>query len=702
MTTRLTRALVIAVVACGIAAAAGAAEKKPFAVADLYRLVGVEEPAIAPDGSAVVYKLTRSDLAAMKRTSNLWRVAPDGSGARALTTSDASDSSPAFSADGRTLAFISTRSGEPQVWFLPNDGGEAKKVTSWPGGVGSFLLSPDGKRLAFTADVWTTCGGNAECNRTTDEARDGSKLKAHVADRLLFRHWTEWRDGRRTHIMLQDIASGAVRDLTPGDFDSPVFSVGGGTDYAFSPDGKELVFASNRERDEASSTNADLWSVAVDAPTEALAAPKRLTDNPAWDGGPAFSPDGRTLAFRMQKLPGYESDRVRIAVLDRTTGAVRVLTEGFDNTISDHAWSRDGKRIFFKADVRGRTPLHELDLATGRIRVLTDVGQIDTFAVAPDASWAVVSRRRVGSPQELHVITLQGTPAEKRLTTHNAAVEAEVDIRPAEEISVPGAAGKPVQVFIVKPHGFDPAKKYPLILNVHGGPQSPWTDSFRGDWQVYPGAGYVVAFPNPHGSFGFGEAYTAAISRDWNGKVMEDISRVTDALAALPYVDSERMGVMGWSWGGYAVMWLQGHSTRYKAMAAMMGVYDLRSMYSATEELWFPEWDLGGTPWENREHYRTASPSEAVEGFRTPCLVVTGQRDYRVPYTQSLMFFTDLQKRGVPSRLVVFENAGHWPAWYEMALYYTAHLDWFARYLGGGPAPWDPRALVEGGAFTTK
>lgn len=703
MAPGLTRSLAVALVAFGVVASAGAGDdKKPFAVADLYRLVGVEEPAIAPDGSAIVYTVTSSDLGAMKRTSSIWRIAPDGSGARALTTSDASDSSPAFSADGRTLAFVSTRSGEPQVWFLPWDGGEARKVTSWPGGVGSYLLSPDGRHLAFTADVWVSCGGDAECNRAIDKARDGSKLKAHLADRLLYRHWNEWRDGRRTHIMLQNLATGAVRDLTPGDFDSPVFSVGGGADFAFSPDGKELVFASNRDRDEASSTNADLWSVAVDAPADALGAPRRLTDNPAWDGGPAFSPDGRLLAYRTQKLPGCESDRARIAVRDRATGAVRVLTEGFDNTISDLAWSRDGERIFFKAEVRGRTPLHELDLASGGIRVVTDVGQVDAFAVAPDASWAVVSRRRVGSPQELHIVTIRPEPCERRLTTHNAAVEAEVDIRPAEEIFVPGAGGKPVQVFIVTPHGFDPAKKYPLILNIHGGPQSQWTDSFRGDWQVYPGAGYVVAFPNPHGSYGFGEAYTAAISRDWNGKVMDDIARVTDALAALPYVDASRMGVMGWSWGGYAVMWLQGHSTRYKAMAAMMGVYDLRSMYSSTEELWFPEWDLGGAPWENREHYRTASPSEAVEGFRTPCLVITGQKDFRVPYTQSLMFFTDLQKRGVPSRLLVFENAGHWPAWYEMALYYTAHLDWFARHLGGGRAPWDPRALVEGGAFTTR
>jgi dipeptidyl aminopeptidase/acylaminoacyl peptidase len=275
-----------------------------------------------------------------------------------------------------------------------------------------------------------------------------------------------------------------------------------------------------------------------------------------------------------------------------------------------------------------------------------------------------------------------------------------VDIRPAEEISVPGAGGTPVQVFLVKPHGFDPAKKYPLILNVHGGPQSQWADAFRGDWQVYPD--YVVAFPNPHGSTGFGEAYTAAISGDWSGKVIEDVEKVTDALAALPYVDKDRMGLMGWSWGGYAVMWLQGHSTRYKAMASMMGVYDLRSMYSATEELWFPAWDLKGAPWENRKYYQEASPSEYVTSFKTPCLVITGQKDFRVPYTQSLMFFTDLQRRGVPSRLIVLENSGHWPAWYEMALYYTAHLDWFHRYLGGPAAPWDPTDLVKRGSFAAR
>jgi dipeptidyl aminopeptidase/acylaminoacyl peptidase len=694
MTRRVLAILVL------VAAPAAAAPKRPFAIPDLYRLKGVEEPALAPDGRSVVYKVTTSDLKAVKRWSNLWRVRPDGAEGQALTFEEKTDSEPAFSADGKLLAFLSTRSGDTQVWTMSTAGGEPQKRTDFPGGVSSFLLSADGKKIVFAADVWPDCGADAACNKKKDEAREKSKLKARVADRLLYRHWNEWRDAKRAHVLVLDTADASVKDLTPGDYESPVFSVGGPRGYDLSPDGKELVFSSNREKDEASTTNADLWSVALDAAPAALASPHALTAaNAGWDGSPRYSPDGRSIAYRTQKIAGWESDRFRVAVLDRATGASRTLTESFDNTVNDIAWSADSKKIYFTADVKGRTPLHELDVASGKIRVLTDVGLLDGFQVSPDGTWAVVARRRIGAPGELWRIDFAATgPAkERRLTTHNAGVESEVDVRPAEEMTVPGADGKPVQVFIVRPSGFDPAKKYPLILNVHGGPQSQWADSFRGDWQVYPD--YVVVFPNPHGSTGFGEAYTAAISGDWTGKVMEDIEKVTDAVAALPYVDKDRMGLMGWSWGGYAVMWLQGHSERFKAMASMMGVYDLRSMYSSTEEVWFPAWDLKGAPWENADLYRRMSPSSYVERFKTPCLVITGEKDYRLPYTQSLMFFTDLQKRAVPSRLLVFENAGHWPAWYEMALYYAAHLDWFHRYLGGSPSPWDPKELAQGGSY---
>ena len=674
--------------------------KRPFALPDLYRVAGVGEPALSPDGKTVVYAVTTGDVKAGKRTTALWRVDADGRNGRRLTFSEARDTSPVFSPDGRTLAFVSTRAGDPQLFFLPLAGGEAEKKTDVPGGISDPVFSADGTKVLFTAEVDPACGADAACNKASIEAREKTKLKAWVEDALFYRHWDSWREGKRTHVFLFDVASGAVTDLTPGDFDTPpLFSAGGGRAFDLSPDGKELAFASNRTADPATNTNADLFGVRLDGGAGALKAPRNLTaKNAGWDGTPRYSPDGKWLAFRRQVTPRYEADRFRIVLIDRATGAEKSLTDDFDNTINEFAWSSDSKRIFFTADVKGRTPLHELEVATGKIRVLTGIGYLDAFTVARDGSFAVIARRRVHQPTELWRIDAGTKPDAEgtRLTTHNAALEAETDIRPAEEHFFAGADGKPVQTWIVKPHGFDPSNKYPLILNVHGGPQSQWADSFRGDWQVYPAAGYVVAFPNPHGSFGFGQAYTSAISGDWDGKVMTDVAKVTDALEKLPYVDKERIGVMGWSWGGYAVMWLAGHTTRYKAAASMMGVYDLRSMHSATEELWFPDWDLKGAPWENREGYRKQSPSEYVKSFKTPTLVLTGQRDFRVPYSQSLMFFTDLQLMKVPSRLVVFEKAGHWPSWQEMALYYAAHLDWFHRYLGGAPSPWDPKAMAAG------
>ncbi len=283
----------------------------------------------------------------------------------------------------------------------------------------------------------------------------------------------------------------------------------------------------------------------------------------------------------------------------------------------------------------------------------------------------------------------------KRLTTFNKAVEDEVDIRPAEEMWIDSPTGKKIHTFVVKPHGFDPAKKYPLVLNVHGGPQSQWMDSFRGDWQVYPGCGYVVAFPNPHGSTGYGQEFTHAISRDWAGKVYEDCLAVTDYMASLPWIDKDRMGAMGWSYGGYMMAWMAGHTDKFKCLVSMMPTYNLASMWGATEELWFPQYDLGGAPWES-EDYTKWSPHLSADKFKTPTLVITGEKDFRLAYTESLQFFTALRKKGVPSRLIVFENDGHWPnAVKSMPLYYAAHLDWFHRYLGGDPSPYDIEKMVQ-------
>jgi dipeptidyl aminopeptidase/acylaminoacyl peptidase len=399
-----------------------------------------------------------------------------------------------------------------------------------------------------------------------------------------------------------------------------------------------------------------------------------------------------------QEVPTYEADRFRLALIDRKTGEKRVLTEAFDYWVTHYRWSPDSKRIYFTADYHGSSPLFGVDIRTGKIEQIADIRTIDSFDLSPDGRTIVASRRAIAEPQELWSVGTKGGSG-KRVTTFNAPVENEVDIRPAEEVWVDSPTGRKIHTFVVKPHGFDPNRKYPFILNVHGGPQSQWMDSFRGDWQVYPGAGYVIAFPNPHGSTGYGQDFTRAISRDWAGKVYEDVMAVAEYMAAQPYVDGERMGAMGWSYGGYMMMWMEGHTTRFKALVSMMGAYNLASKWGATEELWFPQFDLGGAPWESDDYVKW-SPHLYAANFHTPCLVITGEKDFRIPYTQSLEFFSALKKRNVPSRLIVFENDGHWPnAVKSMPLYYAAHLDWFHRYLGGDPAPWDIDEMIRNRAF---
>jgi len=690
----MKRSLTLATFVLLIAVAPLAAAQRAFTIEDYYRVVSPGSIEVSPDGHSMVYTVTTSDLPHAKRSTQIWLMNLDDGTTRQLTRGDEDSDSPHFSPDGKSIAFLREVKDETNLWILPLDGGEARQLTKISTGIDDPLWAPNGKFLVFSSDVYPECGADDACNRKIAKRWQDGPLNAHMADHLLYRHWTEWKDGTRTHTMLVEVADGSVRDLTQGDFDSPPFQLGGPRAYDISPDSNHVVFMSELVDDPESSTNSDLWTVTLDDPH---AGATQLTTNEGWDGSPRYSPDGKWIAYRMQKQPRYESDLFRIALIDRKSGESRVLTEKFRNWIEDFEWSADSKSIVFTGPVEGNYPLFRLDIASGSIREILKDATIDEYTTAPDGSILYVSRS-VGHPAEIY----RSKNGKKTQLTHlNDALASEVDIRPAESMWVDGVLGAKIQVFIVKPHGFDPSKKYPLILNVHGGPQGMFGDSFRGDWQVYPGAGYVVAFANPHGSTGYGQEFTEQISGDWGGAVFEDLMKVTDALEKLPYVDKDRMGAMGWSYGGYMMDWFLGHTQRFKAIASMMGVYDLRSMYSATEELWFPEWDLKGQPWSSKL-YAKWSPSNFVENFKTPTLVISGERDYRVPYTQSLELFTDLQKMKVPSRLIIYENAGHWPSWYEMALYYTAHLEWFHQYLGGGEAPWTTEAFLRNAVFDEK
>jgi len=661
-------------------------QQRTFELADYYKVKYVGSPHVSPDGSTVAFTLTTYDMSASEKETQIWIMNADGENIRQLTTGEEDAIQPRWHPDGNRLMYVSkdTSTEKNQAYEIHIDSREITQLTEFSMGVSKPNWSPDGEYIVFASRVFPEAGADSEMNKKIQEDMDAGPVKAHYAKELLYRHWTFFKDGKRSHLFSKNMETGELIDLTPGQWESPRFDLGGADGYAISPDSKEIVYVSNHDSVPAASTNGDLWLAPIDG-----GEPKNITkDNPAFDGNPDYSPDGKYIAYTMQREPGYESDLMRLALFNPQSGKSEVLTEEFRNHISGFQWSPDSKTIFFDSPYHGLYPLRKINIKSGKIsEVISDI-YTRGFDIGPAGKRIWFGETGVDMPTEIFSATVTGSD-QKQLTKFNQPLLEEVAFRPMETTWVQSTDGTEIQVFIIKPHNFDPDKQYPLILNVHGGPQGMFGDSFRGDYQMYPGAGYVVAFSNPRGSTGYGQKFTAQISGDWGGQVFEDLMAVTDYLETLPYVDAERMGAMGWSYGGYMMNWFEGHTDRFQALVSMMGVYDLRSMYGATEELWFPEWDLKGTPWTS-DLYAKWSPSNYVENFSTPCLVITGKLDYRVPYTQSLQLFTNLQKMGVESELIVFENDGHWPDRLKsMPFYYNAHLYWFHKYLGGEPAPYD-------------
>jgi len=665
------------------------AQKKPFTIEEFYKIKSVGSPVLSNSGERIAYSVTEYDLPAAKTTSTVYVMNKNGSSLKSISDKLPGAYSPFWSVSD-DLYLLS----KGQLYKYSFDKDNVEQLTDFYPGISAPVVSNDERYVAFTADLFPECGVENDCNKRLDESTANGPVQAYIADNLMFRHWTQYKGEKETFLILYDMVEKKYEIITSSDVLSDTYMLGGGPKYAFSPDSRILAYVSTPEKNIAASTNTDIYLL----PIGSKEAVNITFANNAWDGTPAFSPDGNYIAYRTQTTPGFEADRFRVAVYDIKALQTQTLTEAFDYTTSDLSWSQDSKSIYFTANVQGYNPVFKVDAVSKVVTKVTDDKAVRGYQISKDQQTVFLNFSSVDKPGEIYSYTLNsGTYSQ--ITFYNKKISEAVDIRPAEQMWVDGADGIPVHVFIVKPHGFEEYKKYPLIINVHGGPQMQWMDSYRGDWQIYPGSGYVVAFLNPHGSTGYGSKYTEAISKDWGGKVYEDVMKVTEALEKLPYIDSEKMGAMGWSYGGYMMNWLQGHTKKFKCLASMMGVYDLESMWGATEELWFVNWDIGGQPW-NSDLYAKYSPSNYVQNFSTPALIITGEKDFRVPYTQSLQYFTTLQSLGIDSRLIVFKNDGHWPNNIKsMPLYYNAHLEWFHKYLGGEPAPYNSSEMVKNNIF---
>ncbi|HEY6945774.1 MAG TPA: S9 family peptidase [Candidatus Acidoferrum sp.] len=670
------------VLAFGFAIAAQEPAKHPITFDDMIKMHRVAEPQISPDGKWIVYTVATPDMEANRNASNIWMVSTAGGAPQQLSQSG-HDSSPVWSPDGKTIAFLSSRSGDSQVYLLSLEGGEAQKLTKLSTGADLVRWSPDGKTIAFTSAVYPDCKDD-DCNKKRDAEKEKNKVKAHVAEHLLYRHWTHWNEGKRAHLFVVPADdSGVPRDLTPGaNYDVPPDERGGPGDINFSPDSKELCFTAVTDKVEAISTNGDLFTVPV-----AGGEIKRITTQPGFDGEPVYSPDGKYIAYHAQLTPEYESDRWRVMLYDRRTGKIENLSENFDRSADELVWSADSKTIYFTAENETQKPVYTMAARPGAEpkKILADTYN-SAISFSRDGKTLAFERTSLTMPAEVFVAASDGSNP-RQLTHHNDSILAALEMNPPETFWFGGAEGTKVQAMLIRPPRFDAAKKYPLLVLLHGGPQTMWSNAWGYRWnaEVFSGAGYVTLMINRRGSTGYGQKFVDEITNDWGGKAYVDVMDGVDyALKKYPFIDGSKMAAAGGSYGGYMADWIATHNGRFKAIISHAGVYDKVSMY-ATEELWFEEHDMQGTPWSNPESYHKWAPvtyAGELGKFKTPTLVICGERDYRVPYTQSLEFFSALQRQGVPSKLVVFPDEGHWVLKPQNSqFWYKTFFDWLALYV---------------------
>jgi len=699
--------IILLVLAAPAAVLAGG--KRPMTIDDLFRFQRLSDPQISPDGKLVVYVVSVVDLEANSISSTLWLASTEKGETRQLTNTTKKDRHPRWSPDGKYILFESNRSGDNQLWIIAIDGGEARQLTNISTEASNGIWSRDGKHIAFVSAVWPEYSDKPfkesdALNKKRKEEIEKSPVKARVHTKLFYRHWDSYVEDKRQHLFVipfEPTRSASKdypepRDVTPGDRDayptSSTFSTG--DNFTFSPDGKYLVFTAAPAKDEAWSTNYDICRVPIDGGGKEW---ETLTkDNPAADSGPVFSPDGKLLAYRAQRRPGFEADKWELMVVGTDSGGAfqetpRSLTGKMDISVEEYVWHSNSQDVVLTAEQNAHTSVYAASIAKeDRWRFpLIEPGTLASLSISGDGKIAC-KQAKMTQPAEVCVfpVALKHHLSLKDLSHANAKLLAELDLPRPESVKVAVEGGE-MQMWILKPPGFDPSKKWPLAYLVHGGPQGAWEDgwSYRWNPELWAAQGYVVALPNPRGSTGFGQKFVDEISGDWGGKCFDDLMKGVDYLEKLPYIDKDRMAAAGASFGGYMMNWFQGNTTRFKTLITHCGVYNFESMYALTDELWFDEWEHGGPPWgPNRKSYEKHSPHRLAKNFKTPMLIIHNDLDFRVPVSQGHELFTTLQRLGVPSKFINFPDEGHWVLKPKNSEYWHKEVfAWLKKYvLPGG------------------
>lgn len=695
---RIERATLLCLVIAGIfflvavpGVAAGASH--PFSITDLVTLQRTGAPAPSPDGSWIVFPVRSTDMAKNRGLTSLWIIRPNGTGQRPLTFQPGNDAEPCWLPDSSAVYYLSTRSGSSQVWKISPAGGDALQVTNLPLDLANLKCSPDGKTLAFTMEVFPKTGYEETAAHLGAIERQNSS--GRVYDTLPVRHWDTYEDGRRNHIFVMPLSTGIPEDLMQAmDADSPSIPFGGAEEYTFNPDNTGIVFsAADTGREEMWSTQHNLYLTSI-FPT---GPPVSITpENKAWATQPVFSPDGSTLAYLAMTRPGYESDRYHILLRSWPGGKDREVAASWDRSPSALLWSGDGKTLYVTAMDYGNSALFAIDPVTGAVRTLAGEGSVTSVSTAGNS--LVYTMSNLTSPAGIYTIDPKGNHA-VQITQVNRDRLADMRMGEYEQFSFAGWNNETVYGYVVRPVDFDPAKKYPVALLIHGGPQGSFPDEFGYRWnpQVYAGKGYAVVMIDFHGSTGYGQAFTDSIREDWGGKPLVDLQKGLNAsLEKYSWMDGDRVSALGASYGGYMVNWIAGTwPDRFRCLVTHDGVFDTRNAYYTTDELWFDEWERNGNPWENPEAYSRYNPAGHVAAWKTPMLVIHGGKDYRVPETEGFAVFSALQRQNIPSRLLYFPDENHWVLKPQNSiLWHDTVLTWLDQWNGvtrepAGTAPAD-------------